>query len=72
MVNFPLANEDPALAARVHPDAPEIWAQVVYARDHEWARTADDVLRRRTTLTIRGLVTDEIHSRVEEVLAAES
>ena len=24
-----LANEDPELAERVHPDAPEIWAQVV-------------------------------------------
>lgn len=41
-----LANEKPALAERVHPDAPEIWAQVAYARDHEWAETADDVLRR--------------------------
>ncbi|WP_030381527.1 MULTISPECIES: glycerol-3-phosphate dehydrogenase/oxidase [unclassified Streptomyces] len=63
-----LANEDPALAERVHPDAPEIWAQVVWARDHEWAETEDDVLRRRTTLTIRGLATDEIRSRVRELL----
>ncbi|MFD5101870.1 glycerol-3-phosphate dehydrogenase/oxidase [Streptomyces albidochromogenes] len=63
-----LANEDPALAERVHPDAPEIWAQVVYARDHEWAETADDVLRRRTTLTIRGLATDEVRAKVEDVL----
>ncbi len=63
-----LADEDPALAERIHPDAPEIWAQVVYARDHEWAETADDVLRRRTTLTIRGLATDEIRGKVEDVL----
>jgi glycerol-3-phosphate dehydrogenase len=63
-----LANEDPALAERIHPDAPEIWAQVVWARDHEWAETEDDVLRRRTTLTIRGLATDEIRSRVRELL----
>ncbi|MGN9795187.1 FAD-dependent oxidoreductase [Streptomyces sp. OZ13] len=63
-----LANEDPALAERIHPDAPEIWAQVVYARDHEWAETADDVLRRRTTLTIRGLATDDVRNRVEDVL----
>jgi glycerol-3-phosphate dehydrogenase len=63
-----LANEDPALAERIHPDAPEIWAQVVWARDHEWAETEDDVLRRRTTLTIRGLATDEVRSRVRELL----
>ncbi|MFI6052232.1 FAD-dependent oxidoreductase [Streptomyces violascens] len=63
-----LANDDAALAERIHPDAPEIWAQVVYARDHEWAETADDVLRRRTTLTIRGLATDEIRDKVDVLL----
>ncbi|WP_030542152.1 glycerol-3-phosphate dehydrogenase/oxidase [Streptomyces albus] len=65
-----LADEDPALGERIHPDGPEIWAQVVYARDHEWAETADDVLRRRTTLTVRGLDTPEVRARVEEILAA--
>lgn len=64
-----LANESPELAERVHPDAPEIWAQVAYARDHEWAETADDVLRRRTTLTIRGLATDDVRDGVEKLLA---
>jgi glycerol-3-phosphate dehydrogenase len=64
-----LANEDPALAARIHPDAPEIWAQVVYARDHEWAHDADDVLRRRTTLTIRGLDTPEVRAGVDRLLS---
>ncbi|MFD6418586.1 FAD-dependent oxidoreductase [Streptomyces sp. NPDC060194] len=63
-----LVHEDPALGERIHPDAPEIWAQVAYARDREWAETADDVLRRRTTLTIRGLATDEIRGRVEGML----
>ncbi|MFJ9828001.1 FAD-dependent oxidoreductase [Streptomyces sp. NPDC101160] len=63
-----MANENPELAERVHPDAPEIWAQVAYARDREWAETADDVLRRRTTLTIRGLATDEIRGKVEDML----
>ncbi|GGV25143.1 glycerol-3-phosphate dehydrogenase/oxidase [Streptomyces spectabilis] len=67
-----LANENPELAERVHPDAPEIWAQVVYARDNEWAETADDVLRRRTTLTIRGLATDEIRGKVEDLLGKKS
>ncbi|MCZ4511301.1 glycerol-3-phosphate dehydrogenase/oxidase [Streptomyces sp. ActVer] len=63
-----LANDHPELAERVHPDAPEIWAQVVYARDNEWAETADDVLRRRTTLTIRGLATDEVRGKVQDLL----
>ncbi|MFE4667696.1 FAD-dependent oxidoreductase [Streptomyces sp. NPDC056716] len=63
-----LANDNPELARRVHPDAPEIWAQVVWARDHEWAETPDDVLRRRTTLTIRGLATDEVRTRVQDML----
>lgn len=63
-----LANENPELAERVSPDAPEIWAQVVYARDNEWAETADDVLRRRTTLTIRGLATDDVRAKVQDVL----
>jgi len=65
-----LANEDPELSRRVHPDAPEIWAQVVYARDHEWAQEVDDVLRRRTTLTIRGLDTPEIRAEVSRVLGS--
>ena len=64
-----LVNEDPSLGERIHPDGPEIWAQVVYARDHEWAETADDVLRRRTTLTVRGLDTEEVRGRVDRILA---
>ncbi|WP_149180548.1 glycerol-3-phosphate dehydrogenase/oxidase [Streptomyces sp. TRM49041] len=63
-----MASENPELGERIHPDAPEIWAQVAYARDREWAETADDVLRRRTTLTIRGLATDEIRAKVEGML----
>jgi glycerol-3-phosphate dehydrogenase len=63
-----LAGEHPELAARGHPDAPEIMAQVVYARDVEWAQTADDVLRRRTTLMIRGLDTPEVRAKVQAVL----
>ncbi|MFD0901874.1 glycerol-3-phosphate dehydrogenase/oxidase [Actinomadura sediminis] len=63
-----LIRRDPGLGAPVHPDGPDIWAQVVYARDHEWAETVDDVLRRRTTLALRGLATPEIRSRVADVL----
>lgn len=64
-----LANENPELAERLSPEAPEIWAQVVYARDREWAQTPDDVLRRRTTLTIRGLSDDALRERVAKVLS---
>ncbi|WP_407563869.1 FAD-dependent oxidoreductase [Streptomyces sp. 184] len=64
-----LVNENPDLGERIHPDGPEIWAQVVYARDHEWAETEDDVLRRRTTVTIRGLDTAGVRARVRELLA---
>ncbi|HEY6029814.1 MAG TPA: FAD-dependent oxidoreductase, partial [Gaiellaceae bacterium] len=33
----------------------DVVAQLLYARDREWALDADDVLRRRTTLSLRGL-----------------
>jgi glycerol-3-phosphate dehydrogenase len=63
-----LVNEDPGLGERIHEDGPEIWAQVVYARDNEWAETVDDVLRRRTTLTVRGLDTEPVRARAEAIL----
>lgn len=65
-----LVRADRELGERIHPDGPDIWAQVAYARDHEWAMTVDDVLRRRTTVTIRGLDNAEVRSRVEDLLAA--
>jgi glycerol-3-phosphate dehydrogenase len=49
------AERDPALLERLHPEAPDIRAQVVYAREREWACSEDDVLARRTTLALRGL-----------------
>jgi glycerol-3-phosphate dehydrogenase len=65
------AAADPSLFERLHPDGPDIWAQVRYAATHEWARSADDILRRRTTCFYRGLDDDALHERVERVLAAE-
>ncbi|MEU4211158.1 glycerol-3-phosphate dehydrogenase/oxidase [Streptomyces sp. NPDC026206] len=67
-----LVNEDPSLGERIHEDGPEIWAQVVYARDHEWAETVDDVVRRRTTLTVRGLDTEDVRTRVKDMLGDKS
>jgi glycerol-3-phosphate dehydrogenase len=53
-----LADEDPRLLQRLHPDAPDIAAQTTYARASEWACTDEDVLARRTTLALRGLTPD--------------
>ena len=63
-----LAAENPALAERIHPDGPDTWAQVAYAAQCEWACTVDDVLRRRTTVTVRGLDTPEVRERVADML----
>jgi glycerol-3-phosphate dehydrogenase len=62
------AEGDSALLRPIHPDGPDIVAQVVYARDREWACTAEDVLRHRTTLALRGLATEDVVRRVEGLL----
>ena len=61
---------DPALARRIHPDGPDVWAQVVYAATDEWAFDSDDVVRRRTTVEVRGLATAEIRADIAKVLAS--
>ena len=48
----------------------EIEAQVLYGRDREWALTPDDVLRRRTTLSVTGRDSDAVRRRVEALLAS--
>lgn len=40
---------------KIYPAAPGLWAQAYHAVDEEWAVTVEDVLRRRTTLGLRGL-----------------
>jgi glycerol-3-phosphate dehydrogenase len=62
-------NEPDALAPLVAGE-PELAAQVAYARDREWAVTVDDVLRRRTTLALRGFDTPELRARIAAVLGA--
>jgi glycerol-3-phosphate dehydrogenase len=49
---------------RIHPDGPDVWAQVAYAFDAEWAMSVDDVVRRRTTVAVRGLLTDTTSARI--------
>ena len=64
-----LAHTYGSLAADVLALDPDpLVAQVRYAREHEWAVHADDVLRRRTTLALRGLDTPEIRAQVDELL----
>jgi glycerol-3-phosphate dehydrogenase len=63
-------SDDPSLLERLHPAGPDIAAQVQYAATNEWARTSEDILRRRTTLFHRGLVDNAVTGRVETLLAA--
>jgi glycerol-3-phosphate dehydrogenase len=63
---------DPDLLRPIHPDGPDVAAQAVYACDVEWAHRAEDVLRRRTTLALRGLSGEDVVTRVEELVNARS
>ena len=65
-----LGAETPSLLERLHPDGPDIAAQAVFAVESEWATTAEDVLRRRTTVTLRGLADDGAVARAEALVSA--
>jgi glycerol-3-phosphate dehydrogenase len=62
------ARADEALLAPLHEEGPGVAAQAVYAGASEFACTADDVLRRRTTVAYRGLATSDVVARVEALL----
>ena len=64
------AAQDPSLLDRLHVNGPDIAAQARYAVTHEWARSTDDVLRRRTTVSLRGLADDGARARVEAYLGS--
>ena len=55
---------------RIHPGGPDVWAQVYHAVEREWAITVEDVLRRRTTIGVRGLATPGVRAEVGRILAA--
>ena len=63
-----LSSDRPELLERVHRDAPDIAAQVIFAAQQEWATSAEDVVHRRTTLAARGLSTPDVVSRVAGLL----
>ena len=62
------AAEDPSLLERLHPEGPDIAAQALFAVTDEWATTTEDVLRRRTTVALRGLADSRAVERVERLL----
>jgi glycerol-3-phosphate dehydrogenase len=64
------AESEPDALARLVAGEPELVAQVAFARDREWAVTVDDVLRRRTTLALRGVDTPELRARIAAALGA--
>jgi glycerol-3-phosphate dehydrogenase len=55
---------------RIHPHGPDVWAQVYHAVDREWATTVDDVVRRRTTVAVRGLASPVVRAEVARILAS--
>jgi glycerol-3-phosphate dehydrogenase len=59
---------DPTLLEPLTPGAPDIAAQAVYAAEREWARSPEDILRRRTTLALRGLADAELTRRVGQLI----
>ncbi len=65
------ALDDPSLLEPLSPGAPDIGASAVYAAASEWARSAEDVVRRRTTLALRGCATPEVMRKVEELIGAQ-
>ena len=48
------AIEDSALLEPLAAGRPDLRAQALYARTHEWARSDEDVVRRRTTAWLAG------------------
>jgi glycerol-3-phosphate dehydrogenase len=62
------ALDDPALLEPLHRDGPDISAQALYAATDEWARNADDVIRRRTTLFYRGFDDDRVVGQIEGLM----
>ena len=64
-----LAEHESALLEPLAPGAGVLAAQVVHAREREWALTAEDVLRRRTTLSLTGRDSPELRARVDRLLA---
>lgn len=66
------ADRFPDALEKIHPEGPDVWAQVYHAAEEEWAVSVEDVVRRRTTLGIRGLATDDVWARISSLLSGEA
>ncbi len=62
------AQSVPGAFERVHPGGPDVWAQVHHALKAEWAHTVEDVVRRRTTLAVRGLATAKVRGLIAKLM----
>jgi glycerol-3-phosphate dehydrogenase len=62
----------PNAMERIHPSGPDVWAQVFHAVEREWAVNVEDIVRRRTTLAVRGLASDAVRAEVARLLDAYS
>jgi glycerol-3-phosphate dehydrogenase len=62
------AGTDTHALERIHPSGPDVWGQARYAVDHEWALTPEDVLRRRTTVAVRGLADARVTAAVRHTI----
>jgi glycerol-3-phosphate dehydrogenase len=63
-----LVRERPELGERIHPERPYLAVEAVWAVSHEQARCADDVLARRTRITLEVADVEPIRGRVEALL----
>lgn len=67
-----LAEENPALYARIGEKGPEIAAEIVYAVRHEMALTLDDILFRRTTIGCFGKPSESTMAQISAIVARET
>jgi glycerol-3-phosphate dehydrogenase len=67
----PLFDADPALAARVVPDLPVVFGQIVHAARHEMAMRLRDVVRRRTPLYLSRVLDRSVLAACAAVMARE-
>jgi glycerol-3-phosphate dehydrogenase len=63
------AVDDPSLLEPIVTGRPDLRAQELYAREREWARTDDDVYRRRTTVWLAGAEPDSASAEPDSSLS---
>lgn len=64
------AQKEAGALERIDPRGPDVMAQASYAIDQEWALTVEDLVRRRTTLSPRGLDGEQVRARLQALLVS--